>query len=96
MSSNDDMSVEVDAYGIPRSIPNADEVVDTDLLHGTMQRVKLDVAMPEVKKRLDAATDKRFALRGELACLLQIMFSMNAPYIQRLFRGAIGRLVLTY
>ena len=35
--------VEVDAQGVSRTIPNCDEVVDTDIFHGSMQRMRIQV-----------------------------------------------------
>jgi hypothetical protein len=35
----------VDEQGTIRVIPNADEIVDTDVLHGSRQRVRIQVCI---------------------------------------------------
>jgi hypothetical protein len=42
----DNGEVEVDEQGAIRVIPNADEIVDTDILHGSRQRVRIQVNLP--------------------------------------------------
>jgi hypothetical protein len=42
----DNGEVEVDEQGAIRVIPNADEIVDTDILHGNRQRVRIQVDLP--------------------------------------------------
>jgi hypothetical protein len=48
---------------------NADEIVDTDILHGIRQRMKIHSVLPEIKRQLEDYMAQRFALRGEFILL---------------------------
>ena len=50
-SMDNDGQVEVDKQGTIRVIPNADDIVDTDIVHGSKQRLRIAVVMPALKRR---------------------------------------------
>lgn len=91
----DNAAVEIDSQGRIRVIPNADEIVDTNIFHGSMQRLKIHVALPEVARRIAVCTEKRFQLNGELAAVIQLGYSTAAPFAQRAIRGSLARKLAT-
>lgn len=83
--------VEVDKQGSARVIPNADEVIDTDIFHGAMQRMHINVIEPEAKKRIQLMKNKREEVRCELACLCQFFYLYISKFAQKCSRGLIVR-----
>ena len=89
---NQDGAVEVDKQGTVRIIPNADQIIDTDILHGSRQRIQVSAAMPELQKRIGSAKLEQDKIRGELACVVQFGYSLVAPLVQRAIRGTLARM----
>ena len=85
-------TTEVDKHGQIRIIANADQVVDSDVVHGNKQRSQISVVMPLLVTKLESANRQLFELEGELACCIQFMFVLATPYIQRAIRGTLGRM----
>ena len=83
--------VEVDKQGSVRVIPNADEVIDTDIFHGAMQRMHINIVEPETKKRIVLLKEKRDEIRCELACLSQFFYLYISTFTQKCGRGLIIR-----
>ena len=83
---------EVDKHGQIRIIPNSDQIVDTDIVHGNSQRSQISVVMPILEVKLAKILVECFELEGELACCVQFGFILVAPYIQRVIRGTLGRM----
>lgn len=83
--------VEVDKQGSVRVIPNADEIIDTDIFHGAMQRMHINVVEPETKKRIVLLKEKRDEIRCELACLSQFFYLYISTFAQKCGRGLIVR-----
>lgn len=52
---------------------------------------QIHIVMPIVEKKLNTLTERRFGLRGELACVVQFGYELAAPYIQRAVRGCFLR-----
>lgn len=92
MDQNQDGEVEVDKQGTIRIIPNADQIIDTDILHGSRQRIQVSAALPELEKRIGAAQAIEDKLRGELACVIQFGFCLVSPLLQRAMRGTLARM----
>ena len=92
MDQNHDGEVEVDKHGTIRVIPHADDIVDTDILHGSRQRIQVTIVMPVLEQRIALAEGQESQLRGELACVVQFGYSEAAPFIQRIFRGTLARI----
>ena len=57
--------IEVDAHGLPVRLPDDDQFIDTDLLHGMAQRIHVDMVIPEATRIMGLTEQKRFALRGK-------------------------------
>jgi len=83
--------VEVDKQGSVRVIPNADEVIDTDIFHGAMQRMNINVIEPEAKKRIQLMKGKREEVKCELASLCQFFYLYSSVFTQKCSRGLIVR-----
>ena len=84
--------VEIDAHGVTRAIPNSDEIVDTDIFHGSVQRMRIQVVLPELVKKRISTNQQEAMLNGELACLIQFGYETAVPAIQRMGRRWIVRL----
>ena len=74
-----------------RSVIIANDFIDTDVLHGSMQRLKLFIAVEEARKTSAVITEKRKRAAGELACLVQYAYDLAAPYIQRNIRTYLAK-----
>ena len=92
MDQSQDGEVEVDKQGTIRIIPNAEQIIDTDILHGSRQRIQVSAALPELERRIGAAQAIEDKLRGELACVIQFGFCLVAPILQRAVRGTLARM----
>jgi hypothetical protein len=77
------VEIEIDATGKRKTYAIPDVYVDTDVLHNIMQRLHFQVVAPAVAGKLQVIKDKRTALKGELACLMQFGYELVAPFIQR-------------
>lgn len=82
----DNAEVEIDAQGTIRIIPNADEIVDTSILHGSMQRLKVQIALPQANVLLSSLLNSESNFRAELCAIVQYAYSFTAPYCQRIVR----------
>ena len=87
----DNQEVEIDEQGAIRVIPNADDIVDTDVLHKSKQRVRVQIAIPQATRELKAMKARKYHVQGELAAVTQLGFTTVAPYIQRAMRGSLIR-----
>lgn len=87
----DNHEVEIDEQGAIRVIPNADDIVDTDVLHKSKQRVRVQIAVPQATRQLKAMKARKYHVQGELAAVTQLGFTTCAPYIQRAMRGGLVR-----
>ena len=87
-------SVEIDSLGCMTVLNDAETTVDTKILHGGMQRLDITVALHAVAESNLKTLDKRRLLQGELACLVQFGYDVSLPHIQRIWRGALGRVRL--
>ena len=87
----DDGDVEISADGKLRTIPFADDYVDSDVLHGSIQRLKVQIAAPRCRVILKEKTDLRVLLSGERSCAAQLMYSIALPLLQRVMRTSIIR-----
>ena len=87
----DNQEVEIDEQGAIRVIPNADDIVDTDVLHKAKQRVRVAIAIPQATRELKAMKARKYNLQGELAAVTQLGFTTVAPYAQRAIRGSLIR-----
>ena len=83
--------MEVDSQGVKRPIPNADDIVDTDIFHGSMQRMHIDVVLPELVTKRISNAEKKFKLQGELCCVIQFGFENAILACQRVSRRWIAR-----
>ena len=83
---------EVDAIGQVRVVHNADDVIDTDVIHGTLQRLQIHAVIPELQRRIAASKSRRQQLNAELACLLQFGFEICVPPLQRNWRKWLVRI----
>ena len=83
--------VEMDAQGVARKIPNSDNVVDTDIFHGSMQRMEIQVILPEIAKKRVQNKEKEFELLGELTCVIQYGYENAVVAAQRMARGLIAQ-----
>ena len=84
--------VEIDKNGISRPIPHADELIDTDIFHGSIQRMHINVVLPELVKKREAVELKDAELNGELACLIQFGYESVVIALQRVTRRWLVRL----
>ena len=84
--------IEVDAHGLPVRLPDDDQFIDTDLLHGMAQRIHVDMIIPEATRIMGLTEQKRFYLRGEMACLVQFGHENSVCYGQRALRRALARM----
>ena len=89
--ARDEGDVEITADGKLRTIPFADDYVDSDVLHGSLQRMKVQIAAPRCKILLKESTDRYVQLQGERSCTAQFMYSISVPLLQRSMRTAIIR-----
>lgn len=87
----DDGEVEISAEGRLRTIPFADSYVDSDVLHGSLQRLKVEVVAPQCRVVLKENTDLFVELQGERSCSAQLMYSIALPLLQRTMRAAMVR-----
>ena len=53
--------VEVDKQGTIRVIPNSDKIVDTDILHGSRQRLQISVVEPVLFSKIDEGVEAKSA-----------------------------------
>lgn len=83
--------VEIDKNGVARPIPHADEVIDTDIFHGTVQRIHIDIVLPEIIKKRESVELKDAELNGELACLIQFGYETVVIALQRAWRRWVVR-----
>lgn len=84
--------VEVDKQGTIRVIPNSDKIVDTDIVHGSRQRLQISVVEPVLFKKLGESKEKLQVLLGELACVVQFGYTYVTPYVQRAIRRTLSRM----
>jgi hypothetical protein len=83
--------LDVDMQGQARVIPHADDIIDTDLLHGSQQRIQVQVVLPQIQGKIDAIMGKKNLCLAELACVQQFGYETVAPFIQRVWRGVLQR-----
>lgn len=84
--------VEIDPQGRARTIPGADYVIDTDVLHGSKQRISVGLCKAELLKKIELILERRLKKQGELACVIQYGFEIALPALQRAFKRFVGRL----
>ena len=87
----DNQEVEIDEQGAIRVIPNADDIIDTDVLHKSKQRVRVAIAIPQANRELKSCKARKYSVQGELAAVTQLGFTTIAPYCQRVIRGSLVR-----
>ena len=92
LKEDNEGQVEVDKQGTIRVIPNSDKIVDTDIVHGSRQRLQISVVEPVLFQKLGEATEKLQVLLGELACVVQFGYTYVAPYVQRAIRRCLSRM----
>lgn len=92
LKEDNEGQVEVDKQGTIRIIPNSDKIVDTDIVHGSKQRLQISVVEPVLFQKLGEATEKLQVLLGELACVVQFGYIYVAPYVQRAIRRSLSRM----
>jgi len=83
---------EMDSQGRTRDIPNADYLIDTDVLHGSSQRLQVSVCRAICAQRISAILDAKLVKQGELACIIQFGYETAMPVLQRVARRWLARL----
>ena len=87
------MEFEVDDHGQHHAFNHANEVMDTDLIQeGVWQRVKVKTLYPILKKYEYWNNILLKELRGELSVIVQTIYQLAAPHVQRLVRAHFARL----
>lgn len=87
----EDEELEIDCRGMTTSLPASVRHIDTDVLHHSMQRLDVDVCLAAILERRVHTESKLRTERGELACLVQFGFECCIGFLQRVWRGALGR-----
>lgn len=87
--------MQVDKQGQARIVPHADDIIDTDILHATSQRLQIVTVRPLIIQKIKDSQKERFYKIGELCCVHQYAMTLVAPEIQRVFRGTLNRMKKT-
>ena len=86
------MEFEIDEHGQHHAFNHADDVMDTDLIQeGVWQRVKVKTLYPILKKYEYWNNILLKELRGELSVLVQCVYKLAVPHIQRIVRAHFAR-----
>ena len=83
--------VEIDVHGTIHSLPERDVYVDTSILHNNLQRLEVPAALKAIEDNRSQAHARLRSLHGELACVIQYGFQLSVPFLQRVWRGVLGR-----
>jgi hypothetical protein len=89
--NRDDGEVEIATNGAIRKIPLVDDFINSDIIHGSMQRAKAQVVIIRAKELLQEAKAVRDALRGTRSCMCHLRYVLSVPLIQRNVRGYLVR-----
>ncbi|CAM9092452.1 unnamed protein product, partial [Ectocarpus fasciculatus] len=81
-----------DVHGFRRIVAHGDEWMHSRLVHEEVeQRVRVEAAEPVLRVLLEESTRKISGHRGELAAIVQYVYSLAASRLQPFLRGAIAR-----
>lgn len=83
---------EMDSAGRARDIPNADYLIDTDVLHGSTQRIQVSVCREICAQRIASIMEAKLVKQGELACVIQYGLETALPVLFRVCRRWLARL----
>eukprot|EP00903_Cladosiphon_okamuranus_P009171 g8759.t1 len=81
-----------DAQGFRRVVAHGDEWMHSRLIHeGVEQRVRVEVALPTIRAVLEENARQISDRRGELAVIVQHVYTLAASRLQPFLRGALAR-----
>ena len=90
--SHDAGEMDVDEHGAIRIIPNADDVIDTDLLHGYVARLNVHLVKPAIQAKVDTIMALKRVQQMEICVVHQWGYEQTVGYLQRVWRGVLGRM----
>ena len=83
--------VEIDVNGTLHTLPERDVYVDTSILHNNLQRLEVPAAIRAIADQRLQSHGRLRSLHGELACVIQYGYQLTIPFLQRVWRGVLGR-----
>ena len=83
--------VEIDVHGTIHSLPEREVYVDTSILHNNLQRLEVPAALRAIEDNRLQSHGRLRGLHGDLACIIQYGFNLTVPFLQRVWRGVLGR-----
>lgn len=83
--------VEIDVHGAIHTLPEREVYVDTSILHKNLQRLEVPAALRAIIDNRLQTQAKLRRLHGDLACVIQSGYESTIPFLQRVWRGVIGR-----